>query len=92
MNTKQNRSTYDLNPAVISFKPTLILRCGRILKVSLQSGHSGLGLVSQKCLMHSRQKLCPHGMDVGFLKISRQILHWNCSSDNMAAIFLPENR
>ena len=71
---------------VISLKPTLILSSGRFLKTSLQMGHTDLCLVSQKRLMQSRQKLCPHGMDVGFLKQSRQMQQRNCSGDKAEAM------
>lgn len=84
-------STDLLNCSVMSFKPTLILSTGRCWKASLHRGHSDLTLESQKRLMQSRQKLCPHGMDTGFLKTSRQMLHQNCSSDNTEAMFLAKN-
>lgn len=74
----------------MSFKSTLTLSFGRFLKTCLHSGHSDFCLVSQKRLMHSRQKLCPHGMVTGFLKKSRQMLHRNCSSDSVEAMFLTE--
>ena len=36
---------------------------------------------SQYLLMQPMQKLWPHGVDDGLLNTSRQIEHWNCSSD-----------
>lgn len=75
----------------MSLKPTLILSSGWFLKASLQSGHVDLCLVSQKRWMHSWQKLWPHARETGFLKISRQMTHENCSSDNIEAMFLMED-
>ncbi|TNN53400.1 hypothetical protein EYF80_036387 [Liparis tanakae] len=75
-----------------SFSPTLILSSGRVLKASLHSGHSDLCLVSQKRLMHVRQKLWPHGVETGLWKISRHMTHRNCSSDNAKAMLLTEGQ
>lgn len=36
---------------------------------------------SQYLLMQAMQKLWPHGVDEGLLNTSKQIEHWNCSSD-----------
>lgn len=84
--TTQMRLTDLLNFSVMSFRSTLTLSSGRFLTTSLHRGHTAFCLTSQKRLMHSKQKLCPHGMDAGFLKISRQMLHRNCSSDNTEAM------
>lgn len=35
----------------------------------------------QYSLMHPKQKLWPHGVDDGLVNRSRQMEHWNCSSD-----------
>lgn len=35
----------------------------------------------QYSLMHPKQKLWPQGVDDGLVKRSRQMEHWNCSSD-----------
>lgn len=36
----------------------------------------------QYSLMHPKQKLWPQGVDDGLVNRSRQMEHWNCSSDN----------
>lgn len=46
------------------------------------SSHTHTLALLQYSLMHPKQKLWPQGVDDGLVNRSRQMEHWNCSSDN----------
>lgn len=86
------RTLISLNCSAISLSTVFTLISGLLWKVFLHMGHWNKGLVFQYPRMQVWQKLCPHGMETGLVKTSRQMEQCTCSSERFPAVAMPTHR